>query len=172
MDKIKLIKIINNSALLISLIVILGQILRISVANTTIPLFLFPILISPFILNWYFCFIVGFLGHWLVDLTVFGTAFSTSIFWELGTGLLAISIYFIYKLKFYDWIKILLIILSNSIFFTLFGIIDWFITKNYVIWFNQILIGVIFINNISLIIFYFLSKKIGFRLIKSLEKQK
>lgn len=54
---------VSYSGLLLALVIVLGQLMRISfIPNTSIPFFVFPLFISAYILDWRYCFVVGFAG--------------------------------------------------------------------------------------------------------------
>ncbi|QIA69692.1 hypothetical protein [Spiroplasma citri] len=121
------------------MMVVLSQTMRIQIIpRTSIPLFLIPIFISGIILNWYWCLLIGIMGHFLSDLTLWGFTVG-SLCWNIGTGLLAVLIKLINWIKINHSIKIILILLANIIIylpidFMLFLIKSWcfkYRTNNY-----------------------------------------
>ncbi|WFG98266.1 hypothetical protein M1770_09555 [Spiroplasma citri] len=143
--------------------VVLSQIMRIQIIpRTSIPLFLIPIFISGFILNWYWCFLIGFMGHFLSDLTLWGFTVG-SLCWNIGTGLLAVLIKLINWIKINHSIKIILILLSNIIIYLPIDFMLFWLNID-VLNIEQIIIGILITNTICLPIFYFITLKIKKRL--------
>ncbi|WP_342263013.1 MULTISPECIES: ECF transporter S component [unclassified Spiroplasma] len=159
MNNFQLIKKINYVAVLIAMMVVLSQTMRIQIIpRTTIPLFLMPIFLSGFILNWYWCLLVGFMGHFLSDLTLWGFTVG-SLCWNIGTGLLAISIKLINWIKINHIIKIILILLANIIIYLPIDFVLFWLNLG-VLNIEQIIIGILITNIIFLPIFYLLTLKI------------
>lgn len=159
MNNFQLIKNINYVAVLIAKMVVLSQVMRIQIIpRTSIPLFLIPIFISGFILNWYWCFLIGFMGHFLSDLTLWGFTLG-SLCWNIGTGLLAILIKLINWIKINHIIKIILILLSNIIIYFPIDFILFWLNLG-VLSIEQIIIGILITNTICLPILYFITLKI------------
>lgn len=159
MNNFQLIKKINYVAILIAMTVVLSQVMQIQVIpRTSIPLFLIPIFISGFILNWYWCFLIGFMGHFLSDLTLWGFTLG-SLCWNIGTGLLAILIKLINWIKINHIIKIILILLSNIIIYLPINFILFWWNLG-VLSIEQIIIGILITNTICLPILYFVTLKI------------
>ncbi len=159
MNKFQLIKKINYVAILIAMTVVLSQVMRIKIIPiTSIPLFLIPIFISGFILNWYWCFLIGFMGHFLSDLTLWGFTLG-SLCWNIGTGLLVILIKLINWIKINHIIKIILILLSNIIIYLPIDFILFWLNLG-VLSIEQIIIGILITNTICLPILYFITLKI------------
>lgn len=163
MNNFQLIKKINYVAVLIAMMVVLSQTMRIQIIpRTSIPLFLIPIFISGFILNWYWCFLIGFMGHFLSDLTLWGFTLG-SLCWNIGTGLLAILIKLISWIKINHSIKIILILLANIIIYLPIDFMLFWLNIG-VLNIEQIIIGILITNTICLPIFYFITLKIKKRL--------
>lgn len=159
MNNFQLIKNINYVAVLIAMMVVLSQIMRIQIIpRTSIPLFLIPIFISGFILNWYWCFLIGFMGHFLLDLTLWGFTLG-SLCWNIGTGLLAILIKLINWIKINHIIKIIIILLANIIIYLPIDFILFWLNLG-VLSIEQIIIGILITNTICLPILYFITLKI------------
>ncbi len=159
MNNFQLIKKINYVAVLIAMMVVLSQVMRIQIIpRTSIPLFLIPIFISGFILNWYWCLLIGFIGHFLSDLTLWGFTLE-SLCWNIGTGLLAILIKLINWIKINHIIKIILILLSNIIIYFPIDFILFWLNLG-VLSIEQIIIGILITNKICLPILYFITLKI------------
>lgn len=163
------------SAQLVSISVILAFMVNIQVARSTIPVFMIPLFIAPYVLGLKYVFITAFVSHFLVDLLVYGSAFGTSIFWELGTMLVSLSLYLISNIKknskVFDILKLFILMLSNVIIYSLVGLIDYLLTENYlVIW--QVITGIFIVNNISYVLFYFMLKKVNKVLSNKFFKQK
>lgn len=113
-SQIEQVKKITYSAFLIALIVVLSQLMRIQIIpRTSIPLFLIPIFVAPWLLNWYWCFFIGFMGHLLSDVSLWGVTIG-SLCWNIATGIIALSLFFIYKLP-WHWLKIILILIVNIV---------------------------------------------------------
>ncbi|AXF96150.1 hypothetical protein [Spiroplasma phoeniceum] len=154
-----LIKNINYIAVLIAMMVVLSQVMRIQIIlRTSIPLFLIPVFISTFILNWYWCLFIGFVGHLLVDLSLWGFTLG-SLCWNLGTGLLAILLRIIYLIKCHNFWKIILLLLINLIIYFPIDFILFWLNLG-ILNIEQIIIGVLIVNTICLPTFYLLSIKI------------
>ncbi|WP_425380627.1 ECF transporter S component [Spiroplasma endosymbiont of Stenodema calcarata] len=163
MNNFQLIKNINYVAVLIAMMVVLSQTMRIQIIpRTSIPLFLIPIFISGFILNWYWCFLIGIIGHFLSDLTLWGFTVG-SLCWNIGTGLLAVLIKLINWIKINHSIKIILILLANIIIYLLIDFVLFWLNIG-VLNIEQIIIGILITNTICLPIFYFITLKIKKRL--------
>ncbi len=163
MNNFQLIKNINYVAVLIAMMVVLSQTMRIQIiSRTSIPLFLIPIFISGFILNWYRCFLIGIMGHFLSDLTLWGFTVG-SLCWNIGTGLLAVLIKLINWIKINHSIKIILILLSNIIIYLPIDFMLFWLNID-VLNIEQIIIGILITNTICLPIFYFITLKIKKRL--------
>ncbi|WP_342276684.1 hypothetical protein [Spiroplasma endosymbiont of Nebria brevicollis] len=146
-------------AVLIAMMVVLSQTMRIQIIpRTTIPLFLIPIFLSGFILNWYWCLLVGFMGHFLSDLTSWGFTLG-SLCLNIGTSLLAILIKLINWIKINHIIKIILILLTNIIIYLPIDFILFWLNLG-VLNIEQIIIGILITNTICLPIFYLLTLKI------------
>ncbi|WP_425379886.1 ECF transporter S component [Spiroplasma endosymbiont of Stenodema calcarata] len=163
MNNFQLIKNINYVAVLIAMMVVLSQTMRIQIIpRTSIPLFLIPIFISGVILNWYWCLLIGFMGHFLSDLTLWGFTVG-SLCWNIGTGLLAVLIKLINWIKINHSIKIILILLSNIIIYLPIDFVLFWLNLG-VLSIEQIIIGILITNTICLPIFYFITLKIKKRL--------
>lgn len=163
MNNFQLIKNINYVAVLIAIMVVLSQVMRIQIIpRTSIPLFLLPIFISGVILNWYWCLLIGFMGHFLSDLTLWGFTVG-SLCWNIGTGLLAVLIKLINWIKINHSIKIILILLSNIIIYLPIDFVLFWLNLG-VLSIEQIIIGILITNTICLPIFYFITLKIKKRL--------
>ncbi|WP_424526371.1 ECF transporter S component [Spiroplasma endosymbiont of Glossina fuscipes fuscipes] len=168
-NQVYLIKKITYVSILIAMMVVLSQTMRIQIIpRTSIPIFLIPIFISGFILNWYWCLLIGFMGHFLSDLTLWGFTLG-SLCWNIGTGLLAILIKLINLIKINHIIKIILILLTNIIIYTPIDFILFWLNFG-VLNIEQIIIGILITNTICLPLFYLISikisKKLNIKLIK------
>lgn len=128
------------------------------IPRTSIPLFLIPVFISGFILNWYCCFLIGFMGHFISDLTLWGFTLG-SLCWNICTSLLAILIKLIKWIKINHIIKIILILLSNIIIYLPIDFILFWLNLG-VLSIEQIIIGILITNTICLPILYFITLKI------------
>ncbi len=159
MNNFQLIKNINYVAVLIAMMVVLSQVMQIQIIpRTSIPLFLIPIFISGFILNWYWCFLIGFMGHFLSDLKLWGFT-AGSLCRNIGTGLLEILIKLINWIKINHIIKIILILLSNIIIYLPIDFILFWLNLGFLS-IEQIIIGILITNTICLPILYFITLKI------------
>ncbi len=159
MNNFQLIKKINYVAILIAMMVVLSQVMRIQIiSRISIPLFLIPIFISVFILNWYWYLLIGFMGHFLSDLLLWGFTVG-SLCWNIGMGLLAILIKLINWIKINHIIKIILILLANIIIYLPIDFILFWLNIG-VLSIEQIIIGILITNTRCLPIFYFITLKI------------
>lgn len=168
-SQIEQVKKITYSAFLIALIVVLSQLMRIQIIpRTSIPLFLIPIFVAPWLLNWYWCFFIGFMGHLLSDVSLWGVTIG-SLCWNIATGIIALSLFFIYKLP-WHWLKIILILIVNIVSYAPIDfILFWFGISALSV--EQIIFGVLIANSICLPIFYFLSIKIKNRILNQVERK-